>query len=730
MEVWGGIECTINRVGDDWFNQLQLSGHAVRSDDLELIAQLGIRTLRYPILWEATAPDAAGVFDWRWADQRLRKLRELSIAPIVGLVHHGSGPRYTSLLDDTFASGLAAFAGRVAERFPWIDRFTPVNEPLTTARFSGLYGLWHPHGRSDQCFARAFMNQCRATVLAMQAVRRCNPAARLVQTEDLGTTYSTPYLRYQADFENDRRWLTWDLLCGRVGPDHALFPFLLRSGIPRQELDWFIENSCPPEIIGINHYVTSDRFLDDRITRYAEERIGGNHQDRYVDVEAVRVLSGDYDGFAVLGEAYRRYGLPVALTEVHLGCTREEQLRWLQGAWRAANTAAEAGCDVRAVTSWALFGAFNWDTLLTRQGSYEPGAFDVRSPRPRPTAIARLIRELAAGAEGKAIVSDGPGWWDRPERLFSVDSAKERRHARHLPDTKAAPLLICGGGGSLGRALAAACLERGLACRSVMRSELDICDRASVSRLVRELEPWAIVNAAGFTRVDDAQRQPAECFRQNVTGAALLMELARERDIPLVTFSSDMVFDGVRRSAYVESSRTSPLNEYGRSKEAAERRVLQYRQTLCIRTATFFGCWERGDFLSESLQALAQGRRIGAASDVVMSPCYLPDLAGACLDLLLDGERGVFHVTNDGCVSWFDFTRAAAEVLGVASDALQPRRLDDMHWTAQRPLFSALRSERASLMPGLESALRRYAVTACRVPSWRGGERKAGNGTR
>src|SRR4051794_2868661 len=139
IELWGGVECTINRVGDRYFNQLQRSGHWQRLDDLDRFAELGIRTLRFPILWEALAPDSVDEIDWSWTDQRLERLRALGIRPIAGLLHHGSGPRYTSLIDPEFPEKLAAFAGAVARRYPWIDLYTPVNEPLTTARFSGLY---------------------------------------------------------------------------------------------------------------------------------------------------------------------------------------------------------------------------------------------------------------------------------------------------------------------------------------------------------------------------------------------------------------------------------------------------------------------------------------------------------------------------------------------------------------------------------------------------------------
>src|SRR4029079_18828737 len=92
----------------------------------------------------------------------------------------------TAVRDPSFAMRLADYARAVAERYPWVTAYTPVNEPLTTARFSGLYGLWYPHLRSDLDFLRALLTECRATVLAMRAIREVVPGARLVQTEDLG----------------------------------------------------------------------------------------------------------------------------------------------------------------------------------------------------------------------------------------------------------------------------------------------------------------------------------------------------------------------------------------------------------------------------------------------------------------------------------------------------------------------------------------------------------------
>jgi dTDP-4-dehydrorhamnose reductase len=419
LELWGGVECTVNRVGDRFLDQLERTGHAARPDDLDRIAALGLRTLRYPVLWERTAPRGLAAADWRWADDRLGRLRRLGVRPVVGLVHHGSGPRGTSLLDSHFATGLARFAGAVAERYPWVEDYTPVNEPLTTARFSGLYGHWHPHRRDDTAFARALVVQCRAIALAMRAVRSVNPAARLVQTEDLGRTWSTPALAYQVDFENERRWITWDLLTGRVDRGHALWPFLVGAGVGEDELKAFLDAPCPPDVVGVNHYATSERFLDERLECYPAHLHGGNGRDRYADVAAVRALAGGPAGLAaLLGEAWARYRLPLAVTEVHLGGPSDEQIRWLVEAWDAAGEARLSGADVRAVTVWALVGSVDWPSLLTREdGLYEPGCFDVRGGAPRETPLAEAVRALAAGRRPAHPALGQPGWWRRPDRF-------------------------------------------------------------------------------------------------------------------------------------------------------------------------------------------------------------------------------------------------------------------------------------------------------------------------
>nr|WP_281259090.1 family 1 glycosylhydrolase [Nostoc cycadae] len=321
-------------------------------------------------------------------------------------------------MDPEFPQKLAEFARAVAERYPWIRYYTPINEPLTTARFSGMYGHWYPHGRDNVTFARALLVECRAIAFSMQAIREINPHAQLVQTEDLGKTYTTAKLAYQAEFENERRWLSFDLLCGRITPTHSMWGYLLYCGLSETDLEEVCQNIyCPPDIIGINHYLTSDRFLDEHLENYPTWTHGGNGWDKYADVEAVRVCTDSVAGvYTLLQEVWERYNLPMAVTEIHLSCTREEQLRWLYEAWNAVQKLQAEGVDIRAITAWALLGSYDWNSLVTRSaGYYEPGVFDLRSPQPRPTAIAKLVRDLATGNQPYHPLLNTPGWWHRPE---------------------------------------------------------------------------------------------------------------------------------------------------------------------------------------------------------------------------------------------------------------------------------------------------------------------------
>ncbi|HEX2528035.1 MAG TPA: family 1 glycosylhydrolase [Geminicoccus sp.] len=696
VEIWGGIEATIVRVGDRWRDQVTETGHRGRICDLDAIAGLGIRTLRYPILWESVAPDHPEKRNWQWHDERLARLRQLGVRPIAGLVHHGSGPHYTNLLDPSFGEKLAVHARAVAERYPWIEMFTPVNEPLTTARFSALYGHWYPHRRDHRSFLQALLNQCRAVVLAMRAVREVIPSARLVQTEDLGKVFSTPLLQYQADYENHRRWLSFDLLTGRIDRHHPLFGYLVENGVTERDLAFFLENDRPPDLLGMNHYLTSERFLDEDVERYPSWFRGGNGRHAYADVEAVRMdmPEGMTGAGARLQELWERYRLPVAVTEVHHGCTREEQLRWLVEVHRAAVELKAAGADVRAVTPWALLGVVDWRSLLLREeGFYEAGAFDVRSTPPRRTALGHAIAALAQGKPMDHPVLDSQGWWHRAERGYAAVTS---RFLGRSPD-RPRRLLIAGDEGLFAANLAEICRQRGLEQIVVAR------DADGLAQALDQAEPWAMIDLAGHgSHVGHSAGMSDE---QEFTH--LLAATAAGRRIPFLMFSSEQVFDGRLGRAYVETDQVGLDLANGWGWADAERAALDgHPSALIVRASSPLCRRSRHHPIHRAFASIEQDQHYHGQPGDPAAFSYLPDLIHMALDLLVDGEDGYWHLVNEGTVSWHVVAERLAEEAG--------RRFRPVLYDPQavRPPVQ-LASARGRLLPSNENALRRFLHDAC-----------------
>ena len=710
LELWGGVECTVNRVGDVFFDQMERNGHAWREDDLERFAALGLRALRYPLLWERLAPEHPRVTDWSWADRRLDRLRALGIRPIVGLVHHGSGPRRTHLLDPGFAEGLADFARQVAERYPWIEDYTPVNEPLTTARFSALYGHWYPHAHDTRSFVRAFLNQCQAVKKSMQAIRAIQPAARLVQTEDLGKVFSTPALAERAEFENQRRWLTFDLLGGRLNEAHPLWTYLQEAGASPEEIHGFLEHPCPPDLLGVNYYITSERFLDERMDRYPAY----SHGPDYADMPAVRVNAPGVSGLGrLLREAWERYGLPLAVTEAQLNCTRDEQMRWFVEIWRDVRALREReGVDVRAVTLWALLGAFNWTNLLTRDDpdSYEPGAFDLRGPTPRPTALALLARTLAKDGRADHPVLRMPGWWKRPDRFVGEPTTAHQPMARAVrpgEDGSVAPLLITGTESPLAHAFSMVCRARALPAHFLERHEQAGLDLAAARRLLDRFQPWAVIHAPNVPAVAETRDDPRHCQSRYVELPHVWAQACAERGLPLLIFSSSQVFDVRSPTAHHEQTAIGPTGISGRSQVEGEARVLSALPTaLVIRTDVQFGPWQDGDLVLRALQESSEDKTTGLPANQTFTLTYLPDLTNTCLDLLLDQETGVWHLSNAGTLDQAQFRAHAAQIMAAHLPADRPLIPQAGQTEAGTASHSALISRRASLLPSWQSAVR------------------------
>ena len=703
LELWGGVECSVVRIGDTVRDEIREMGQLDRLEDIDAIAALGIRAIRFPILWEHVAAAGPDTLDFSWHDPRLERLRAHGIRVIAGLVHHGSGPTWTDLDDLEWGAKLGRYAAAVAARYPWIEDWTPVNEPLTTARFSHLYGHWYPHRRRMSAMLHALTTECEGISAAMRAVRAVTPAARLIITEDFGRVFSTPEMAYQADHENERRWLGIDLLAGRVRDGHPFWHWMLKDGVTQARLEAFHDRAATPDLIGVDHYLTSERFLDDRTSLYPGIEPGDNGRHRYADLEAIRVpdLAGAPLATADrLAEVWDRYRIPLVIGEVHHGCTREEQARWFAEVWREAETARSRGIDIRAVTLWALFGAIDWRSLLIRkEGHYDAGAFDQRGPKLRRTLVGEVAARLGRGKSADHPVFEQPGWWHRPAR-FLLPPAD---HALDDP-LPGRELLITGATGTLGQAFAHVCHHRGLPARLTARAELDITDPTWIVAALDRLRPWAVINTAGFVRTWEADERIDECFSINSLGAAQLARACRIAGIPFVTFSSDLVFDGQLGRAYVEGDDLSPQGAYGRSKAEAEARVLAANQdALIIRTSAFFGPWDRHNFAFDIIARLKRGEPIDNVADAaIVSPTYVPDLVHATLDLLLDGQTGIRHLANDGEVSWHDLARDLAKRTGH-----DPRRI-----TAAPviPSNTSLRSGHGLMLRPLDAALEDFVA--------------------
>jgi dTDP-4-dehydrorhamnose reductase len=264
-------------------------------------------------------------------------------------------------------------------------------------------------------------------------------------------------------------------------------------------------------------------------------------------------------------------------------------------------------------------------------------------------------------------------------------------------------LLITGATGTLGHAMNRLCELRGLERHTTSRAELDIAEPSSVEAALNRHRPWAVVNTAGYVRVEDAEREPKRCYRENTEGAAELARACARLGVPLVTFSSDLVFDGRLGRAYVESDRPNPLGVYGTSKAEAERRVLEaHPDALILRTSAFFGPWDAYNFVHHALSKLASGREVSASANSRISPTYVPDLVNAALDLLIDGETGIWHLANQGEVSWAELARLAATCGGFDPGRVVP------DGTEESQTSTALASERGEMLPPLDSALDRF----------------------
>ena len=415
--------------------------------------------------------------------------------------------------------------------------------------------------------------QCLAIKRSIEAIRKISPDAALITTEDIGKTFATEPLQYQADHENERRWLTFDLIAGRVVPGHPFYSWLRNKAASEEELAELATGAAAPTMIGFDHYVTSERYLDHRTERYSDVKPGSNGRDEYVDVEAVRIakLTKSLGPRLRLHETWARYRIPIAVTEVHHGCTRDEQVRWLHQVWTKRLPPKRKG----STSERSRYGRCSeWSTGVRCLRGAKASTMSVLS-MPAPKRSGRLSCE-DRGSSGtrrnhRPSRARPAGWWRRPGRTH----ARPRYDMLPRCSTRnARPILITGATGTLGQAFAKICAHRGLKHVLTSRADVDITDENSIAAAIVRHRPWAVINAAGFVRTWEADQKFDECLAINATGPELLGKACKAAGIPLVTFSSDLVFDGKLGRPYLEPDAPAPACAYGKSKAEAEQQLM------------------------------------------------------------------------------------------------------------------------------------------------------------
>lgn len=257
-------------------------------------------------------------------------------------------------------------------------------------------------------------------------------------------------------------------------------------------------------------------------------------------------------------------------------------------------------------------------------------------------------------------------------------------------------ILLIGSEGQLARDLAIGLSGHELVLRS--HRELEIRDDVAVQQIVSEVAPDCIINTAAYHRVDECEDRPELAFAVNAVGAYNVARAAQEHGAKLVHFSTDFVFDGKKRAPYTEADRPNPQSVYATSKWVGERLVERYcEKHYVIRTCGLYGAGgsasKGGNFVRSILRVAEQGKPLRVVADQVVTPTSTADLAEKVALLLEHESYGIYHMTNTGECSWFDFakevlrlTELVAHVTAVSSEEYGAK--------AERPAYSVLDNTR------------------------------------
>ena len=360
-------------------DELEKCGHYKHwKKDLELTQQLGIKFLRYGVPLHKTFL-GKDKYDWSFADEVFGELRRRKIIPITDLCHFGVPDWIGNFQNPDFPELFAEYALAFAQRYPWIQLYTPVNEMYICALFSAFYGWWNEQLTTDHSFVTALKYIVKANLLAMRSILKVRPDAIFIQSESSEYYHAeNPKAIKPAELMNARRFLSLDLNYGKR-IESEMYEYIMDNGMTRDEYHFFLRNNLKHHcIMGNDYYVTNEhRVSEDGSTRSAGE-IFGYH-----------VITAQY---------YHRYQLPVMHTETNLqqGPNGDEAVNWLWKEWANVIRVRNDGIPIVGFTWYSLTDQVDWDTALRENnGNINPlGLFDLnRNIRPVGEAYKQIISD-------------------------------------------------------------------------------------------------------------------------------------------------------------------------------------------------------------------------------------------------------------------------------------------------------------------------------------------------
>jgi dTDP-4-dehydrorhamnose reductase len=248
-------------------------------------------------------------------------------------------------------------------------------------------------------------------------------------------------------------------------------------------------------------------------------------------------------------------------------------------------------------------------------------------------------------------------------------------------------ILITGAHGQLGKEL-----ERQLSLShtvfSLGKKELDITKKEVVEEIITQIEPQVIIHAAAFTAVDQCETDPKKAFEVNSIGSGYVAQVAHKVNARMIYMSSDYVFDGQKQFPYTEEDEPNPKSIYGLSKWLGERLVLKFNNATVIRTSWLYGHYGK-NFVKTMLDLGTRNREIKVVNDQFGSPTYVNDLT-KIINQLISKKNGIYHVSNSGSCTWYEFAKAIFKEAGLNSNLVVPTTTEEYGAFAQRPRYSVL----------------------------------------